>query len=449
MAPPMSPRRIITTAICATLSCLLAGCTALSLERHTANQAMTCADMRYQLVLRTLARTAANPGNLPSMGTMTDGQTTISDSLSFDAKTALDAVKGFTGETLNGSASRNPSLQWTIDPVHTPEQLRAAQAACRWVVTQTPPLADSYARQLLRDFGVEQDLWCLMCEFPGWLCVGCKKDAPRGCTFVGWHGDTYVWVDPAAVKALSEFTLILANIATVDPETLLGKATVVIGFPSAPGTDNAASDGKSETQDGDEGDSQQSTTKKETQAKKPAPNGPQFGQSKTAPSITQQVHFRCDPNERGKFRFLQPLVVFGEPNKSPVHFIPASPRISYGSTAEMMAMGPEMRELADQASTESLNNRVFQSSSTSAAFNFRSQQEARNQVLVFQHLMASQLPLVPQQPAALSPADQDTATRWPTSCNPNPCYVPGSALCPEFPPTPACEMIPTPAAEPR
>src|SRR4051794_33610277 len=103
------------------------GCTAVSLERHTVNQALTSADLRYQLVLDNLAKMATNPGTLPAFGTVTDGLANVTDAYSFDAKTALDGLKGFTGETLTESANRQPDLSWTMDPAHTSAQLQALQ----------------------------------------------------------------------------------------------------------------------------------------------------------------------------------------------------------------------------------------------------------------------------------------------------------------------------------
>lgn len=203
------------------------GCTALSLERHTANQAMTAAEMRYQLVLVTLAKVSANPGNLPSLGTVTDGQATVTDSASVDLKTAIDGLKGFTQESITGTASRSPNLQWTIDTANTPEQIKAVRIACNWVLTGVEP-HDENDKRLLRLFQVYDDLACLNSNHAVWFCTGCKRDVPRNCCCIAQYCGSYFWVNAEGLAGLTEFTLILADIATVQPASLRGNALVTV-----------------------------------------------------------------------------------------------------------------------------------------------------------------------------------------------------------------------------
>ena len=209
------------------LFAVLAGCNALSLERHTTNQAMTAADIRYQLVINILARSAANPGNLPAIGTVTDGSVSVSDKATIDIKTALDGIKGFTSETISGGASRSPSLAWTLDTASTADQVRAAQTACMWALTGCPP-QDSQSIDLLKKFQVYEDLVCLNANYQGWFCTGCKSNVPRNCLYVSQQGDRSFWVPQGGLQALSEFTLILSDIATVSTSSLNGSATVSI-----------------------------------------------------------------------------------------------------------------------------------------------------------------------------------------------------------------------------
>jgi hypothetical protein len=215
-----------------------AGCTALSLERHTANQAITAADMRYQLVMDTLARVSANAGNLPGLGIVTDGQITVTDSASFDARTALDGLKGFTSEMLNAMGTRSPNLQWTIDTTSTEDQVVVAWAACLWVITGVPP-RNPDAITKLKYFQVYDDLVCLTTQYPGWICTGCESDVPKKCCHVAHHCGHYCWVARGGLRGLSEFTLILADIATISPPSLFGQATVKLTQPLQPGVNHS------------------------------------------------------------------------------------------------------------------------------------------------------------------------------------------------------------------
>ena len=205
------------------LPLILSGCTALSLERHTANQAMTLSDLRYRLVLNNFAKLARSPGSLPSLATISDGLATVADSGGFDAKTGIDGFKGFTGEALNATGSRSPEGQWTIDPVHTPSQIRAIKAAYEWVLFGR--FSDPSIVPTLKDFQVYDDLVAIPC---GWVRVSREGDAPKSCECVGHYYDTCAWVSRNEMQKLSEFTLLLADIATLEPASVLPLATVVL-----------------------------------------------------------------------------------------------------------------------------------------------------------------------------------------------------------------------------
>ena len=51
----------------------------------------------------------------------------------------------------------------------------------------------------------------------GWYCVGRKQDVPKNACFVGHYCDRYVWVMPAGVEGLSEFTLIVLALTELTP----------------------------------------------------------------------------------------------------------------------------------------------------------------------------------------------------------------------------------------
>jgi hypothetical protein len=259
----------------------------LSLERHTANQAITATDIRYQLVLNTLAKLAASPGDLPGLGTVTDGTAAVTDQANLDLKTALDGVTGFTGETVSGGVTRSPNLQWTIDTAYNPDQINAARAACRWVLTGEYP-QDIDVVRLLKLFQVHDDLVCLNAHYPGWFCTGCRSDVPKSACYVAQYCGKYLWVTAEGIKGLSEFTLILADIATISPASLYGSAVVSLTQPIVT---PAAPAGPA------------------VPAATPPPRGP----------LTQQtVLFRYSDAKPGEIDFAGPVVVYGVPNQK--HF---------------------------------------------------------------------------------------------------------------------------------
>ena len=316
-----------------------AGCTALSLERHTANQAMTAADMRYQLVLNTLARIAANPGTLPGVGIVTDGTVTLTDQANIDVKTALDGLKGFTGEAISGGASRSPNLQWTIDTAHIPDQIRAVQAACVWALSGNPP-NDKDVAKLLKLFQVYDDLVCLNVQYPGWFCTGCKADVPKHCCYVAQYCDHYFWVAPGGLKGLSEFTLILADIATISPPSLLGIATLNLTQPPQSPSKKDNSDfcpnAKPETDPKPDAASNADITSKSDTS------------TKQDPLTSLNIPFRYNEDDVTRIDFLNPVVIYGVPNTT--HFKMSWPEGWCGTTERMVGTAAQTQQHSLQPS---------------------------------------------------------------------------------------------------
>jgi hypothetical protein len=63
-----------------------------------------------------------------------------------------------------------------------------------------------------RHFGVADRL----AQLPrGWLCVGQLRDIPAGTRYKAHSGDTWVWVTPANMKSLTDFSLIIQDIDRV------------------------------------------------------------------------------------------------------------------------------------------------------------------------------------------------------------------------------------------
>ncbi len=210
------------------------GCTSIALRRHAVNQAETVTDLRYQEVVNNLAILADEPGTLVSFSIIDGGTARVTDTVQGETQTLWDhAVHGFSRETLTGVAKRSPDLQWTLAPVASKPQLEAIRNACLWQLYGPPP-EGSESMSLLRapmygeytgyHVGVADQLRRIS---PGWLHLGCRKDVPRCASYSAHSGHTYAWIMPEGMSGLSEFTLVILDIATLDPSSLALQAPLV------------------------------------------------------------------------------------------------------------------------------------------------------------------------------------------------------------------------------
>jgi hypothetical protein len=231
----------------------LGGCTSTSLKHYTLNQALTISEIRYRQVMHDLAVIAENSGNLPSFALTAGGTANLTNTVSVDTATLWDqAVKGFSKETLAAFGQHNPEMQWTLDPVVSEPQLEAIGYACMWAVYGPPPLGSRpmevlqpLTKQDILDcpapgqikrppgyrFGVVDKLACLPC---GWVKVGKKHCDSHGALYPTTYKNTTVWITREGLAALSEFTLIVLDIATVDPKSLaVPTPTASVAFTQA------------------------------------------------------------------------------------------------------------------------------------------------------------------------------------------------------------------------
>jgi hypothetical protein len=184
---------------------------------------------------------ANNPGTLPSYSLTAAGVANVTNSVSLSSTTAWTRVPPtFGSEILNILGSHTPDLSLGIDPVAEPMLLAGAWYACRWAIWGLPTDQDEYRREydLLRK-PVPMDIVGCHADDPagtkqkyhlgvldkdnsipfGWLCVG-DHCPPHGTCYQAQCGNTYVWVTPEGLQGLSEFTLVLMDIATIDPTWL-------------------------------------------------------------------------------------------------------------------------------------------------------------------------------------------------------------------------------------
>jgi hypothetical protein len=216
--------------LAATLGCL--GCTSISLEQYTLVQNSSAGDARDRSVLNCLAAIAADPNDLPSFALYVNGVTSVTDSLTL-GHTITAAPAAFTKEALALTGSRSPKGQWTVDPAVEYERLEALQAACWWAIFGAEKARPAYSYilgdpKVLLDnkphFGVEERLAKIP---PGWVKLGRRQDVPPCTRYKAHRGDTWVWVMPEDTESFAQFTLVLEDIATLDPTVITASPLLV------------------------------------------------------------------------------------------------------------------------------------------------------------------------------------------------------------------------------
>lgn len=207
--------------IIATLALIQAGCTTLSLTRHSTAQVDSVADLRYQVVLDNVALIADDPTNLPSSIGLGAGTVFVQD----QGTATTIPIWPFSGGSVatTPAFSRQISQNWSLDPVLIPEKLEAIRAACQWAVGGPQFVKPSSMSLLIRPqeapvgperhFGVFDQLSQLP---PGWLCCGKRCDVPKCARYASHCGETWVWVTPDNEKYLTIFTIAVQDIVRVN-----------------------------------------------------------------------------------------------------------------------------------------------------------------------------------------------------------------------------------------
>jgi hypothetical protein len=209
--------------VLAMTAALCAGCTTDSLERQALLQIHSTVDYRYEAVLKCLAAVAQDPSDLPSFAILSDGTSRAQDTVLLSSITLWTrALNSFAAETLGVSATRSPQDAWTIDQVADYTQLEAMRCACQWVLygperalEDHPGLLNSPADDPTPGphFGVAGRLTQMPKE---WLHVGCLRDVPTCARYRCHVGSKWVWVLAEGMEGLSDFALVLHDIATLD-----------------------------------------------------------------------------------------------------------------------------------------------------------------------------------------------------------------------------------------
>jgi hypothetical protein len=187
------------------------GCTHLQLSRSALRQASTITDLEYKQVMSNLASYHCNPDVLPHFAVVGTGGTSITDQGGVNIELEWDAAK-LVRELLGLQATREVEEQWTLAPVVNPDKLRAIKSVFQLVAMghATDPEADELLKSFLGDDYMQ---WIEQ----GWYCVGGRGHVPDNACYVAQAGNRCVWVTRDGLEGLSRLTLVVLNIATLDP----------------------------------------------------------------------------------------------------------------------------------------------------------------------------------------------------------------------------------------
>jgi hypothetical protein len=213
-------RRAYGLLVLLALAC--AGCTHYQLSHSTVEQAGTITDLHYKQVLSNLASSHCNPNVLPHFAVVGTGGALVNDQGSVNVELEWDP-RTIIRELMGVDAARQVELQWTLAPVVNPDKLRAIRCLFQLVVLgeTTDPEADKLLKAFLGEGYME---WVQR----GWYGVGSRSDVPKGACYVGHCGVQYVWVMPDDLEALSRLTLVVLNVATLDPTPLPTQPTKTV-----------------------------------------------------------------------------------------------------------------------------------------------------------------------------------------------------------------------------
>lgn len=185
------------------------GCNWSHLRSSTLNASRTIPDIQERQVLDNLARVADDPGNLPYYAVINSGLVNISDTGSGGLGSLFLQHQIFPSASLNASASRTITGNWSLNPAVSPDRIRAMRAAYQIALGVGP--VDPIDRAKLASVLDPQPG---MHVPQGWMCVGGKHEIPKGCSMVAHSGETYVWIDPERTREFADFSLLILNIAT-------------------------------------------------------------------------------------------------------------------------------------------------------------------------------------------------------------------------------------------
>jgi len=193
-----------------------------------------------------LAAVAANPSELPYFSVAQTGHTTIqvtpnvNNLLNWDLITVTGVLFNkfiFDKGAITTQYTQQNTEAWDTTPSLDPVQLFLMQGLYRKALGLDLP---AYQQMALQTFfkpttekayaghpmysGVYAEAMNDLYNGigPGWFTVGQKCDVPKNACYVGRHCETYVWVTPEGLEALTNLTLAIINVGTVDTKDFTG-----------------------------------------------------------------------------------------------------------------------------------------------------------------------------------------------------------------------------------
>jgi hypothetical protein len=211
--------RIRTGCLATAVLLFVCGCNAQQLRFTTMRLSESIPGLQERQVIDNFARIAANPGAIPYYTVVNGGTANIQDSGSGGLAALALQAHAYTSATLDATASRTITGNWTLNPMTNPDRLRAMRAA--YHIALGAEFIDSVDEKKLDAILKNQKELTIP---RGWIRVGRRHDIPRGACIVSHCGKTYVWVVPGHSKDFADFSLLMLNIATWVPPGAKAKA---------------------------------------------------------------------------------------------------------------------------------------------------------------------------------------------------------------------------------
>ena len=243
------------------------GCTSWQLRKNTLSQMQTVHDIQQQQVLDNLAMFVCNPNSFPYFSIASQGTSAIADTGTLAVGNMWEKasnVFSFFQLTVNPTASRQATENWTLNPINDSVKLSVMHCAYQRAVGSclgiSPSCIDPNCNALFEQFypppkptlsldidatcptpcGVEQGQPSAgtsaprsagLSHVPGivtpwgltpsccWFCWGPKPSVPDDfdSNFIGQYHNTYVWVPRQGRDQLTKLTLLILDIAYYDP----------------------------------------------------------------------------------------------------------------------------------------------------------------------------------------------------------------------------------------
>lgn len=214
--------RILIGLLALTACC---GCQEIQVRKKANRLTSTVPDLYYDEVLDNIALTLAKPDAIPYFGIPQQGTNGNTRNVSANYAGAWDFLPALGRYLFDKQSSMiSGSNQWQesfqVQPLSDPDKMYLLHVAFQKAGgVPIAPEADDH----LRDFYKTHVLFTDYYDWikPGWFNIAnSKRDVPKHACYVGHYCDVYVWVPAENLNDLSQFTLAILDIVTIDPSRL-------------------------------------------------------------------------------------------------------------------------------------------------------------------------------------------------------------------------------------